>query len=112
VQSDSRIRSDLEKLFTEPNFQILRAVEEVSGRLGKSPSQVAIAWLLAMPGVTSTIIGARNMLQLDENLGAGDWVFPPAEWKKLDDASALPIEYPQDFQAWVDPLIHGELGGH
>ena len=43
-------------------------------------------------------------------MGAGGWDFPPEEWKKLDDASALPVEYPQDFQAWVEPLIHGDLG--
>jgi aryl-alcohol dehydrogenase-like predicted oxidoreductase len=102
----------MEELFTERNYRILRAVEEVSARLGKTASQVAIAWLLAMPGVTSAISGARNLLQLQENLGASGWDFPPDEWKKLDDASALPAEYPQDFQAWAEPMIHGDLGGH
>jgi len=112
ADSDPSMRFFVERLFTERNYQILRAVEEASVRLGKTLSQVAIAWLLAMPGVTSAIIGARNLAQLQENLGAGDWDFPPEEWKKLDEASALPAEYPQDFQAWVEPLIHGDLGGH
>lgn len=110
ADSDPSMRSWVERLFTEQNYQILRAVEEASARLGKTLTQVAIAWLLAMPGVTSAIIGARNLVQLRENLGAGDWDFPSEEWKKLDDASALPVEYPQDFQAWVEPLIHGDLG--
>lgn len=110
VGSDPRVRSVLEELFTERNYKILRAVEEVSVRLGKTPSQVAIAWLLAMPDVTSAIFGARNLLQLQENLGASGWDFPPDEWKKLHDASALPAEYPQDFQAWAEPMIHGDLG--
>lgn len=112
VESDSRIRSILEGLLTETNYQILRTLEEVSVRLGKTPSQVAIAWLLAMPGVTSAIIGARNLAQLNENLGAVDWAFPPEEWRMLDKVSALPPEYPQDFQAWVEPQIHGDLDGH
>jgi aryl-alcohol dehydrogenase-like predicted oxidoreductase len=103
------MRSWVERLFTDKNFQILRVLEEVSGRLGKTPSQVALAWLLAMPGVTSVIIGARNVPQFQENLGAGDWEFPKEDWNKLDEVSALPVEYPQDFQAWVDPLIHGDL---
>ena len=111
ADSDPSMRSWVERLFTERNYQILRAAEEASVRLGKTLSQVAIAWLLAMPGVTSAIIGARNLAQLQENMGAGGWDFPPEEWKKLDEASALPVEYPQDFQAWVEPLIHGDLGG-
>jgi aryl-alcohol dehydrogenase-like predicted oxidoreductase len=84
-------------------------VEEVSARLGKTCSQIALAWLLAMPGVTSAIIGARNLAQLRENLGAGDWDFPSEEWKKLDDASALSVEYPGDFQAFVETLVHNDL---
>ena len=112
ADSDPSMRAWVERLFTERNFQILRALEEASGRLGKSLSQVALAWVLAMPGVTSVIIGARNLPQLQENLGAGGWDFPPDEWTKLDDASALPVEYPQDFQAWVETLIHGDLGKH
>ena len=104
------MRGWVERLLTERNYQILRAVEEASVRLGKTLSQVALAWLLAMPGVTSAIIGARSLAQLRENLGAGGWDFPADEWKKLDEASALPLEYPQDFQAWVEQLIHGDLG--
>jgi aryl-alcohol dehydrogenase-like predicted oxidoreductase len=110
ADSDPSLRSWVERLFTERNFGILRALEEASARLGKALSQVAVAWLLAMPGVTSAIIGARNLPQLHENLGAGGWDFPSEEWKKLDAASALPIEYPQDFQAFVETIVHGDLG--
>jgi aryl-alcohol dehydrogenase-like predicted oxidoreductase len=110
ADSDPSMRGWVERLLTERNYQILRAVEEASVRLGKTLSQVALAWLLAMPGVTSAIIGARSLAQLRENLGAGGWDFPADEWKKLDEASALPLEYPQDFQAWVEQLIHGDLG--
>jgi aryl-alcohol dehydrogenase-like predicted oxidoreductase len=110
ADSDPSLRSWVERLFTERNYEILRAVEKASLRLGKTLSQTAIAWLLAMPGVTSAIIGARTLAQLQENMGAGGWDFPPEEWKKLDETSALPAEYPQDFQAWVEPLIHGDVG--
>jgi aryl-alcohol dehydrogenase-like predicted oxidoreductase len=63
------LRFWVERLFTERNFRILSALEEASARMGKTLSQVAVAWLLAMPGVTSAIIGARNLPQLHENLG-------------------------------------------
>lgn len=111
ADSDPTMRSWVERHFTEKNFQILRAVEEASSRLGKTLTQVSLAWLLAMPGVTSAIIGARNVAQLQENLGAGSWEFPPDEWKKLDQVSALPLEYPQDFHAFVEPIIHGDING-
>jgi aryl-alcohol dehydrogenase-like predicted oxidoreductase len=111
ADSDPSMRSWVEQHFTEKNYSILRALEEAAGRLGKTLSQVAITWLLAMPGVTCAIIGARSEAQLQENLGAGGWDFPPDEWKKLDEVSALPAEYPHDFQAWVEHMIHGDLGG-
>ena len=109
ADSDPSMRSWVEQHFTERNYRILRALEEASVRLGKTLSQVALAWLLAMPGVTSAIVGARNLAQLQENMGAGGWDFPPEEWKKIDEVSALPTEYPQDFQAWVEQMIHGDL---
>ena len=80
--------------------------------LGKTLSQIAFAWLLAVRGVTSVIIGARNLAQLQENMGAGGWDFPSEQWKKLDDASALPSEYPQDFQSWVEQLMHSDADGN
>jgi aryl-alcohol dehydrogenase-like predicted oxidoreductase len=110
ADSDASMRTWVERHFTERNFQILRALEEISTRLGKTVSQVALAWLLAVPGLTCVIIGARNLAQVQENLGAADWDFPTDDWKKLDGASALPDEYPQDFQAWVETMIHGDLG--
>jgi aryl-alcohol dehydrogenase-like predicted oxidoreductase len=110
ADSDPSMRFWVERLFTERNYQILRALEEAAVRLDKTLTQVALAWLLAMPGVTSVIIGARNLAQLHENLRAGGWDFPAEEWKKLDDSSALRVEYPQDFQAWVESLIYGDLG--
>jgi aryl-alcohol dehydrogenase-like predicted oxidoreductase len=109
ADSDPSMRFWVERLFTEKNFNILRILEEVSARLGKTLTQVALAWLLAMPGVTSAIIGARSLPQLQENLGGGGWDFPPDEWKKLDEVSALPVEYPQDFQAFVETIVHGDL---
>jgi aryl-alcohol dehydrogenase-like predicted oxidoreductase len=112
ADSDPSMRFWVERLFTDRNYQILHALEEAATRLDKTVSQAALAWLLAMPGVTSAIIGARNLGQLHENLRAGGWDFPPDEWKTLDEISALPVEYPQDFQAWVEQIVHGDLGAH
>ena len=109
ADSEPANRFWVERNRTERNYQILRVVDDVASRLGKTSTQIALAWLLAMPGVTSAIIGARNLAQLQENLGAADWDFPSEDWKKLDAASALPLEYPRDFQDFVETIVHADL---
>jgi aryl-alcohol dehydrogenase-like predicted oxidoreductase len=109
ADSEPANRFWVERNRTERNYQILRVVDDVASRLGKTSTQIALSWLLAMPGVTSAIIGARNLAQLHENLGAADWDFPSEDWKKLDEASALPLEYPRDFQAFVETIVHADL---
>jgi aryl-alcohol dehydrogenase-like predicted oxidoreductase len=98
-----------ERFFTERNFRVLAAVEEAAAELGKTPAQIALAWVLGVSGMTAVIIGARTLDHLQMNLSAGGWDFPPDLWKKLDEASAIPLEYPQDFHAFVEPLIHGDV---
>jgi aryl-alcohol dehydrogenase-like predicted oxidoreductase len=111
ADSDLASRPWTEKFLTERNFEVLSLVEETAASLGKTAAQVALAWLLGVPGMTAVIIGARRLDQLEQNLGATGWEFPRALWLKLDQASAVPLEYPQDFHAFVETLIHGDLAG-
>ena len=67
---------------------------------GASIPQVAIAWVLAQPSVTSVIIGAKKMTQLEDNLGAVDVELTEEDLAALDAASALSLEYP----AWMAAL--------
>jgi len=57
-------------------------------------ARIALAWILAKPFVTSIIIGAKTMEQLDDNLGAVNLSLSVDEVKTLDEVSALPPEYP------------------
>ena len=57
----------------ERTWQIIDALNEVSEECGKSPSQVALNWLLQQPGVTAPIIGARTLTQLEDNLKSVGW---------------------------------------
>src|SRR6187399_3169642 len=57
---------------TERNWKIVDTLVAVANELDKAPSQVALAWLLSKPVVSSVIFGARTVAQLDENLGAGE----------------------------------------
>lgn len=87
---------------TERNWAIVEALVAVAAELDKPPSQVALAWLLARPVVSSVIFGARTVAQLDENLGAGDLELPADAVARLDAVSAPELGYPYDFIKNID----------
>ena len=64
-----------------------------------SPARISLAWLLAKPVVTSIIIGAKRLDQLEDNIAAVDLKLTADELKQLDEVSALPPEYP----GWMLP---------
>ena len=70
---------------------VLRRLAEARG---VSPAQVALAWPLAQPVVSSVIIGAKRVDQLDDNLAAVGLALTADELAELDKVSALPPEYP------------------
>jgi aryl-alcohol dehydrogenase-like predicted oxidoreductase len=57
--------------------------------------QVALAWVLAQPGITSAIVGARGVEQLDDNLAAADLVLETEELARLGAATAPEPIYPE-----------------
>src|SRR3954452_9635794 len=66
---------------------------------GVSAAQVALAWTLGRPAVTSVIVGARTEEQLKDNLAAADLRLTDEERKRLDDVSLVPLLYPYWHQA-------------
>jgi aryl-alcohol dehydrogenase-like predicted oxidoreductase len=81
--------------------RVLGALRKVAADSGTSVARVALAWHLTRPFVTSVIIGAKTREQLTDNLAAADAKIAPEHLKLLDEASALPPEYPGwmlDFQ--------------
>ncbi|MGE5287254.1 MAG: aldo/keto reductase [Micromonosporaceae bacterium] len=79
----------------EHTWHVLDAVRKVADDRGVPMSQVAIAWLLGRPAVTSVILGARTLRQLDENLAAAEVRLSAEERQLLDEASAPPApDYP------------------
>ena len=83
----------------EHTWGVLDALFAVAEQSGRSPSQVAINWLLCQPGVTAPILGVRNMQQLEDNLGASGWTLSAEQLRQLNEASAQPAPYPHDFIA-------------
>jgi aryl-alcohol dehydrogenase-like predicted oxidoreductase len=86
-----------EKRATERNWDILACVGEIAKQRGATHAQVALAWVHQKPGVTSPIIGVRNLPQLEDNLAAADLALSDDEMAALDAVSALDNIYPYRF---------------
>jgi aryl-alcohol dehydrogenase-like predicted oxidoreductase len=80
-------------------YGVVDALVEIAGARGTTPAQVALAWLLSKPAVTSLVIGARTEEQLAENLAAADLELSADERARLDEVSAPPLLYPYWHQA-------------
>ncbi|HUZ20228.1 MAG TPA: aldo/keto reductase [Acidimicrobiales bacterium] len=80
-------------------YDIIEALIEVAEARGVSSAQVALAYLLGKPAVSSVIIGARTEAQLADNLGAAALTLDEAARDRLDEVSALPLIYPYWHQA-------------
>ncbi|WP_405499560.1 aldo/keto reductase [Streptomyces niveus] len=78
----------------EETWRVVETVQEIAAESDRTPSQVALRWLLDRPGVTAPIIGARTLEQLKDNLGAVGWELTAAQTTRLDEASARPLPYP------------------
>jgi aryl-alcohol dehydrogenase-like predicted oxidoreductase len=83
--------------FTEPNWKILDTLLGVAKQMNKPPAQVALNWAATQPGITSTIIGATRLAQLDDNLAAIEFEIPAVLRKQLDEASAIEAIHPYIF---------------
>ncbi len=84
----------------ERTWNILDVMAPIAKAHGCSPARVSLAWLLARPVVTSVIIGAKRLDQLQDNLAAVELTFTEDELRQLDEVSVLPPEYP----GWVLPF--------
>jgi aryl-alcohol dehydrogenase-like predicted oxidoreductase len=75
-------------------YDCIEAMEVIAAAHGVSVAQIALAWLLHRPWVTSVIIGAKTTDQLHDNLAATAVKLTPEDMAILDKVSALPSEYP------------------
>ena len=95
-----RAKFDFPPVNKEKGFAILDVLNKIAAAHAVTVPQVALAWILANDAVTSVIIGARKMAQLDDNLKSVDLTLSADDLKALGEASAVPPEYP----AWMDAL--------
>jgi aryl-alcohol dehydrogenase-like predicted oxidoreductase len=80
-------------------YDTIEVLVEIADGHGVSAAQVALAWLLGRPAVTSLVIGARTTEQLADNLAAAELTLSEEERARLDEVSAMPLNYPYWHQA-------------
>jgi len=93
-EGSRRSEFDFPLVDKERTWKILDVMTPLAKAHDCSPARIALAWLLSKPVVTSVIIGAKRLDQLQDNLAAVDLKLTIDEIKQLDEVSALPPEYP------------------
>ena len=90
-----RLNFDFPPVDQEYAYDIIDVMKRIGDEHGVSVAQVALAWVLKKPGVTSVIIGAKNNDQLTDNIKATDLKLTDEQMAELDKVSAKPKPYPQ-----------------
>jgi aryl-alcohol dehydrogenase-like predicted oxidoreductase len=99
-ENSRRSEFDFPLVDKERTWKILDVMAPIARAHNCSAARISLAWLLAKPVVTSIIIGAKRLDQLNDNLAAVDLKLSADELKQLDEVSALPPEYP----GWMLPF--------
>jgi aryl-alcohol dehydrogenase-like predicted oxidoreductase len=97
------------KMMSDESFDVLETAEAIAEEKGCSVSQFALAWCMHQPGVTSPIIGPRNMEQLEDNLGAADVEITDADREKIDQVAPPGRATVPYYQADFGPGEHAWL---
>jgi aryl-alcohol dehydrogenase-like predicted oxidoreductase len=89
----------------ERGFVLVEQLRAIARRHEASVAQVALAWVFANPAVTSVILGATKLTQLEDNLGAINVKLSVAELAQLNEASALMPLYPHWFNQRIKDQV-------
>ncbi|MBD1863105.1 MULTISPECIES: aldo/keto reductase [Trichocoleus] len=95
-----RTKFQLPPVDVESGYEVVDRLKQIAQNHSASPAQVAIAWILTKPFISSVIIGANKLSQLEDNLASVDLQLSPEEIAQLDTLTAPPSLYP----GWMQPL--------
>lgn len=93
-------------LLVESTYRIIDELIRIAGELGSTPARVALAWVQAQPGVTSTILGVRTVSQLEDNLAALALKLAPEHLDALGKLSRPALNFPFDYLKNAPNLAH------
>jgi aryl-alcohol dehydrogenase-like predicted oxidoreductase len=93
------------RLDTPASWDVVERVNELANARGVPACQVALQWVLTQRGVTSVIIGARNVAQLEQNVGATSLTLSDVELASLEGVSKLTEGYPEAFLRRIGAIL-------
>ena len=101
-----RAAFDFPPVDRERGYAVVDLLREIAEAKGRSVAQIALAWLLHQPAVSTVIVGARRIDQLEDNLASVEVELSADELARLDAVSRLPAEYP----GWMIQFQSGYRG--
>ena len=114
AEADARLRNSPRGAQTlkEENLDVAEAVSAMARGIGCTTAQLALAWMLRRSDAcVIPVIGARNVGQLEDNIGAVDVQLEPAQIAALDEMTQLAPEYPHTLYAseFFQAMMYGEV---
>ena len=114
AEADARMNSEMMKGYNRADERakaVVAEVRAVASEVGRSPAQVALAWLRQRPVPVIPIVGARRLEQFKDNLACLDLKLDGSQVKRLDSASHVELGFPHDFyeQDLVKGLVYGGM---
>ncbi len=114
AEADARMNSEMMQRFAQGRDRpeaVITEVLSVSEEVGRSPAQVALAWLRQRPVPVIPIVGARRLEQSRDNLACLDRTLDGVQLGRLDAASRVGLGFPHDFYAneMVEGLTYGGM---
>ncbi|WP_430336192.1 aldo/keto reductase [Rhodococcus sp. ACT016] len=116
--ADSKRAPIVSAALTDTKLDIIDVLVRIADETSATPAQIALAWVQGRPGVGSTIIGARTLEQLEENVAALEVTLTDAQRAELDEVSTPILPFPLPFLAgtpglhFPDATVNGITGGH
>jgi aryl-alcohol dehydrogenase-like predicted oxidoreductase len=97
----------LESFLNEKTYMLVEELDVIAKAHDSTVARVALAWVAAQAGVTSTIIGARRLAQLEDNLKSVDVNLTAEELHRLDERTKPTLGFPQSLQAYFPGFHNG-----
>ena len=107
LKTTAKVATPALSKLTARNWEVVAALESVATELGRPMAQVAVNWVANRPAVSSVLLGATSLAQLDETLPALDFQIPTELEERLDLAGRLPPVFPYAFIDTMAPRMHG-----
>ena len=108
-QNHDQVKGDrgafISSFLNDHTYAVVDTLDEIARAHDSTVARVALSWVQGQPGVTSTIIGARRLAQLDDNLAALDVILTAEERARLDAQTQPKLGFPQSMQPMF-PAIH------